>query len=117
MHLLKTHCTTKLKEFSRHLAMLSVIAIAIAVTGCSIHPLEEPPTRTEAFIHLKIVDELPQGKDLAGYTECSSTGICRVWIRADHYPLCIEHEIGHVTHGSWHGDEPTECGYANPPLF
>lgn len=96
----------------------SIIAIlAILAIGCAKHPLEAPPLNKEAFIHLKIVDEIPFGEEFAGYTHCNGINICTVWIREDHYPLCIEHEIGHVTHGGWHGDLPTECYRINPPLF
>lgn len=98
----------------RHLVTAALTAFLV---GCAAHPISEPPIRKEAFIHLKIVDEMPQGEDVAGYTECSEHGICRIWIRSDHYPLCIEHEVGHVTHGPWHGNLPTECYRINPPLF
>lgn len=95
-----------------------IIAIlAILAIGCAKHPLEAPPLNKEVFIYLKIVDEIPFAKDLAGYTYCNGINICTIWIREDHYPLCIEHEVGHATHGDWHGDTPTTCGYANPPLF
>lgn len=91
------------------LRLIAVSAALLALSGCAGHALDGPPLRTEAFIHLQLVDEVPQGKDFAGYTECTETGICQIWIRKDHYPLCSQHELGHVTHGPWHGYKPTGC--------
>ena len=91
--------------------LLLPAATALALTACASHPLEQPPQVREAFIHFKIVDELPTG--IAGRTNCTSTNLCTMYILESNYPECLVHEFGHVTHKDWHGNIPTTCRYGS----
>ena len=81
---------------------LLAVLITLTLTACASHPLEQPPQVREAFIHFKIVDELPTG--IAGRTNCTSTNLCTMYILE-----CLVH----VTHKDWHGNTPTTCRYGS----
>ena len=91
--------------------LIKLITCAVLLAGCTPHPLEQPPQVREAFIHFKIVDELPPRT--AGYTVCTSTNLCTIYILESNYPECLVHEFGHVTHKDWHGNIPTTCRYGS----
>ena len=91
--------------------LIKPIALALTLTGCTPHILTTPPQVREAFIHFKIVDELPAG--IAGRNTCTSTNLCTMYILEGYYPECLVHEFGHVTHKDWHGNTPTTCRYGS----
>ena len=41
--------------------LIKLTTLAVLLTGCAPHILTTPPQVREAFIHFKIVDELPAG--------------------------------------------------------
>ncbi len=95
--------------------LIKLITIAVLLTGCAPHVLTTPPVRDNAVILFKIVDELPSyaPENSAAVTKCTSGGVCEIHILRGYYPECVVHEIGHVTHGDWHGDTPTNCRYGS----
>lgn len=97
------------------LIKLITVAATLTLTACATHPLEQPPQVREAFIHFKIVDELPSYAPVnsVAVTKCTSHGICEIHILKEYYPECVTHEIGHVTHGDWHPDKPMHCRYGS----
>lgn len=95
--------------------LIKLIACAVLLAGCAPHILTTPPERDSAVILFKIVDELPSYAPVnsAAVTKCISGGVCEIHILKEHYPECVTHEIGHVTHKDWHGNTPTTCRYGS----
>jgi hypothetical protein len=93
--------------------MMRAILLCLMLTGCaSFDPAPTPKLiRSKAFVHLELVDvvTMPGHEKAAGVTLCTTTGICHIQIRRDHYPRCLEHESRHVFEGPWHGVVPTRC--------
>lgn len=76
---------------------LKALVICSVVTGCAATPV---PVHSEVFFSVKLVDTLPKG--VYGTAKCTTTNLCRIEIRRDTYPNCIQHEIRHGFEGNWH---------------
>ena len=89
------------------------LLLCLMLTGCTAFDPAEPPKpiRPKAFIQLELVSAvtMPGHEKAAGVALCTTTGICHIQIRRDHYPQCVEHEVRHALEGAWHGDTPTRC--------
>ncbi|MFC3608571.1 hypothetical protein [Stutzerimonas tarimensis] len=78
----------------------------LALGGCASQQPSgqpEPVARTEALIHVRLVDEIDYkpGTHAFGKTQCANN-VCVVELLKSHYPYCLGHEIRHVFEDSWH---------------
>jgi len=77
------------------------VILAALLTGCAAPQTQYDMQRTEATVHIKVVERIPGRPNLYGLSSCKD-GECEIWIRRSVYPKCLVHEIRHAFEGDFH---------------
>ena len=78
---------------------LLITALALLLTACTTHTIDRP----EVVVISRVVETLPEWcpeRALACAERFEAA--CYVYVRADIYPRCVEHEMRHCHEGLWH---------------
>ncbi|WGK60493.1 hypothetical protein QAO71_10350 [Halopseudomonas sp. SMJS2] len=86
--------------------MHRLIVATVLVAGCAETPKRYDMQRTEATVHIRVVERIPGRTNLYGLSSCRD-GECEIWIRRSVYPKCLVHEIRHAFEGNFHPAGPS----------